>query len=62
MCVNILGPIVQKFAKSENGATLIEYGVALIIAIAVGGGGLSVLAASTGVNMASAEQALIIQE
>ena len=35
------------FKKSESGATLVEYGVAIILAIIVGGTGLTLLAAQT---------------
>lgn len=35
------------FKKSESGATLVEYGVAVILAIIVGGGFLSTLATQT---------------
>ena len=37
--------------KSESGATLVEYGVALILAIVVGGTALISLAGETGENM-----------
>ena len=43
--------IFQNFRKSESGATLVEYGVALILAIVLGGGALSLLASQTGVQM-----------
>ena len=39
------------FRKSESGATLVEYGVALLLAIVLGGGALVTLANQTGVNM-----------
>ena len=39
------------FRKSESGATLVEYGVALLLAIVLGGGALVALANKTGANM-----------
>ena len=39
--------LFKNFRKSESGATLVEYGVALILAIIVGGTALSNLAADT---------------
>ena len=43
------------FSKEESGATLVEYGIALILAIIVGGAALSTLADQTGQNMGGAE-------
>ena len=42
------------FLKSESGATLVEYGVALILAISVGGTALIALGNQTGTNMSAA--------
>ena len=39
--------MLKMFFKSESGATLVEYGVALILAIVLGGGALSILAGDT---------------
>lgn len=39
------------FRKSESGATLVEYGVALLLAIVLGGGALVTLANQTSTNM-----------
>lgn len=47
-----------RFLKKSCGATLVEYGVALILAIVVGGTGLSVLASETSGNMNEATVAL----
>ncbi|NNE80228.1 MAG: Flp family type IVb pilin [Silicimonas sp.] len=47
-----------QFRKSENGATLVEYGVALILAIVLGGGALVSLANQTGTNMGAGCTAL----
>lgn len=49
---------VKSFRKSESGATLVEYGVALILAIIVGGTALSVLADETSGNMSETTSAL----
>jgi Flp pilus assembly pilin Flp len=51
--------LFQNFRKSESGATLVEYGVALILAIILGGGALSVLAEGTGANMDVACDSLV---
>ena len=39
--------IFQKFRSDESGATLVEYGVALIVAIIVGGTALTTLGNET---------------
>ena len=49
-----------QFRKSESGATLVEYGVALILAIVLGGGALVTLANQTGANMEAGCNALIV--
>ncbi len=43
--------IFINFRKSESGATLVEYGVALLLAIVLGGGALVALANQTTSNM-----------
>lgn len=48
----------QKFIDEASGATLVEYGVALILAIIVGGTGLSQLADETTQNMDETTSAL----
>jgi Flp pilus assembly pilin Flp len=58
---SMVGKIVSQihgFIADEDGATLVEYGVALLIAILVGGIGLTNLAAGTGANMTLAQAAL----
>ena len=47
-----------RFFKSTCGATLVEYGVALVLAIVVGGTGLSLLASDVEENMTDAEAVL----
>lgn len=44
----------KNFSKDESGATLVEYGVALLLAIVLGGGALVALANQTGTNMGAA--------
>ena len=39
--------VVKNFIKDTSGATLVEYGVALIMAVVMGGGALSLLAQQT---------------
>ena len=48
----------QNFRKSESGATLVEYGVALIVAIVVGGIALTNLADATSLSMETASTVL----
>ena len=43
--------LFQNFRKSEDGATLVEYGVALIMAIVLGGTALATLADNTSTQM-----------
>lgn len=52
---------IKKFVKSESGATLVEYGVALILAIIVGGAALSTLANETSGNMNETTSALNVR-
>ncbi len=46
--------MVGLFLTSEAGATLVEYGVALILAITIGGAALVSLSNQTGTNMETA--------
>ena len=46
--------LFQKFRKSESGATLVEYGVALILAVIVGGVALTSLAGEVTQKMGDA--------
>lgn len=39
--------LLKKFARSESGAALVEYGIALLVVILVGAGALLVLAENT---------------
>ena len=53
---------LQNFRKSESGATLVEYGVALIVAIIVGGVALTNLGTATDLNMGEACESLIVAD
>ena len=46
--------LFKDFRHSESGATLVEYGVALLLAIVLGGGALVTLANQTSNNMDAA--------
>ena len=50
--------ILVDFGRSDSGATLVEYGVALVVAIVVGGAALVTLADDTSGNMTEASSAL----
>lgn len=52
---------IKNFLKRESGATLVEYGVALILAIIVGGTALSTLARETSANMNESTSALNVR-
>lgn len=48
---------LRRFRKNEEGTTLVEYGIALLVAIIVGGGGLITLAKTTNTNFGNANSA-----
>ena len=50
--------LFQKFKRDESGATLVEYGVALIVAVVVGGLALTQLGGQTTDSMTTAEKVL----
>ena len=50
--------LFKKFRKEESGATLVEYGVALILAVIVGGAALTTLAGDVSAQMGEAETLL----
>lgn len=52
-----LRELLARFSRSESGATLVEYGIALFVAITVGGTLLVNLAGSTSDNFAAADAA-----
>ncbi len=52
---HLLGTVmIRRFVRSEAGATLVEYGVAMVLAISVGGAALITLGDQTGTNMEAA--------
>ncbi len=51
---NTIRKIFLKLREDERGATLVEYGVALLVAIIAGGGFLITLADSTNSNFSEA--------
>jgi len=48
------------FTREESGATLIEYGIALIVAIIIGGTTLVTLAGQTSTNLVTACGSLVV--
>ncbi len=55
-----LKSLVARFAKDERGATLVEYGIAVVLAVIVGTGGLITLANQVDTNMTEADNAMTI--
>jgi len=53
-----LKTLTARFAKSESGATLVEYGIAVVLAVIVGTGGLIAMANQVNGNMGSATTAM----
>lgn len=51
--------LLQKFARSESGATLVEYGVALLVVIIVGTLALTTLARNTQANFNDANGVVV---
>ena len=50
--------LMARFSRDEKGATLVEYGVAVVLAVVVGTGGLIFMANQVDNNMTSAQQAM----
>ncbi len=50
--------LVKRLARDERGATLVEYGVAVVLAVIVGTGGLIALAGNIDGNMDTAGTAM----
>ncbi len=55
---NTIRKIFLKLREDERGATLVEYGVALLVAIIAGGGFLITLADNTNSNFEDADTAI----
>ena len=53
-----LRTLIARFARDERGATLVEYGVAVVLAVVVGTGGLIALGNQVNNNMATADAAM----
>ena len=54
-----LKTLTARFARSETGATLVEYGIAVVLAVIVGTGGLILMADQVNGNMGTAEAAMV---
>lgn len=54
--------LIGRFARSESGATLVEYGIAVVLAVIVGTGGLIAMANQVNNNMGSANAAMVPQD
>lgn len=52
---------LSRFRRDEDGATLVEYGIALTLAILVGGTALTQLGKDVSASMGSASEALPTQ-
>ncbi len=55
---NTIRKFFLKLRKDERGATLVEYGIALLVAIVAGGGVLITVANSTSSNFVEADGAI----
>ena len=51
---NTLKGLMARFSRDEKGATLVEYGIAVVLAVVVGTTGLITLAGQVDANMDSA--------
>lgn len=54
-----LKSLMSRFARDEKGATLVEYGIAVVLAVVVGTGGLITMANQVDNNMDSAQTAMV---
>ena len=50
--------LVKRLARDERGATLVEYGIAVVLAVIVGTGGLIALAGQVNGNLETADTAM----
>lgn len=48
-----------RFARDERGATLVEYGIAVVLAVIVGTGGLILMSNQVNNNMNTAQGAMV---
>lgn len=56
--VNMIAKVFTRLRKNDKGATLVEYGVALALAITLGAGALATLGTDVGNTMTDAGNAL----
>ena len=56
--ISKLTSLFTRFSRDEKGVTLVEYGIALILAVAVGTTALSTLGTAVGDKMGAAETCL----
>ena len=54
--------IFSKLAQNERGATMVEYGIAVVVAVLVGTSGLISLGNQINSNMASAADRMVPEE
>ncbi len=55
---NFIKTTFARFAKDEKGVTLVEYGIALVLAVSVGTAALSTLAGDVSDKMTDASECL----
>lgn len=53
---------ISKWAHSESGATMVEYGIAVVVAVLVGTSGLILLGNQVNNNMASTAERMVPNE
>ena len=58
---NAIRSTMIRLRSNDEGATLVEYGIALTLAIALGGGALLTLSKDVGATMGAASEALPVQ-
>lgn len=51
--------LMARFSRDEKGATLVEYGIAVVLAVVVGTGGLITLANQVDAHMGTAQGAMV---
>ncbi|SLN46349.1 hypothetical protein ROJ8625_02241 [Roseivivax jejudonensis] len=56
--MNALRTLLKNFRRNDDGATLVEYGIALGLAVTVGAGALLTLGGDVGSKMSAASSAL----
>lgn len=58
---NFVLKTLARLRRDEEGATLVEYGIALGLAITLGAGALATLAGDVGASMSAAGEAMPVQ-